>query len=331
MQSRSALQALANTTAPVGEPSRLRRRRATTVRALSPVKMLSPAASPRSGSNAGACAVCRSVSKPCGVRTGSSVIMTVSPYDPTGNVRDFGGEPRASSREYLRQSIGHEVPSMGAVNNSLTSMNCRTRSATAAGSSRRGSSSSKTSTFLSFCARSIRASCAQSHRREHASHLGNKPRQLPREVAMSGCSTGKIHQLLTDKVVEGRREPKSSLDRLSRLALFDPNLMRFAYIHSRPSSYRRRQTFLMPATRSISTTAVAPKRCEPRWRRPSSGRPARPALAAGDAGVEQVSLQHGVMLRHHRDHHGGVFRALALVDGRRVGRHQCVEFAEAIR
>jgi hypothetical protein len=45
---------------------------------------------------------------------------------------------------------------------------------------------------------------------------------------MSGGSTGKAHQLLTDKVVEGRREPESSLDRLSRFALFDPNIMRFA-------------------------------------------------------------------------------------------------------
>src|ERR1019366_8444126 len=45
-------------------------------------------------------------------------------------------------------------------------------------------------------------------RREHASHRGNKPRQFAREVGMSGGSTGKTHQLLTDKVVEGRREPE---------------------------------------------------------------------------------------------------------------------------
>src|SRR6201993_3842799 len=87
----------------------------------------------------------------------------------------------------------------------------------------------------------LRQLCADLIRREHASHLGNKPRQFPSEVGMSGGSTGKAHQLLTDKVVEGRREPESSLDRLSRFALFDPNIMRFAYIHSRPSSYRRRQ------------------------------------------------------------------------------------------
>ena len=31
---------------------------------------------------------------------------------------------------------------------------------------------------------------------------------------MSGGSTGKIHQLLTDNVVEGRREPEACLDRL---------------------------------------------------------------------------------------------------------------------
>lgn len=44
-------------------------------------------------------------------------------------------------------------------------------------------------------------------------------------------------------------------------------------------------------------------------------------LAAGDAGVEQIALQHGVVLRHDRNHHGWVFRALALVDARGVRRH----------
>jgi hypothetical protein len=34
-------------------------------------------------------------------------------------------------------------------------------------------------------------------------------------------------------------------------------------------------------------------------------------LAAGDAGVEQITLQHGVVLRHDGNHHGWVFRALA--------------------
>ena len=33
--------------------------------------------------------------------------------------------------------------------------------------------------------------------------------------------------------------------------------------------------------------------------------------AAGDAGVEQITLQHGVVLRHDGNHHGWVFRALA--------------------
>ena len=30
-------------------------------------------------------------------------------------------------------------------------------------------------------------------------------------------------------------------------------------------------------------------------------------IAAGDAGVEKVPLQHGVVLRHDRNHHGCVF------------------------
>src|SRR5262249_15121468 len=36
------------------------------------------------------------------------------------------------------------------------------------------------------------------------------------------------------------------------------------------------------------------------------------------------------MLSEHRDYHGGIFRALALVNGRRVGWHQHIEFAKAI-
>ena len=43
-------------------------------------------------------------------------------------------------------------------------------------------------------------------------------------------------------------------------------------------------------------------------------------LAAGNAGVEKVPLQHGVVLRHEqRDHHGWGVGALALVDARGVG------------
>jgi hypothetical protein len=53
-------------------------------------------------------------------------------------------------------------------------------------------------------------------------------------------------------------------------------------------------------------------------------------LAPGDPGVEQITLQHSVVLRHDRDYHGRVFRALALVNGCGVSRHQGVEFAEAI-
>ena len=46
--------------------------------------------------------------------------------------------------------------------------------------------------------------------------------------------------------------------------------------------------------------------------------------------LEKIALQHGVVLSEHRDYHGGIFRSLALVNGRRVGRHQHVEFAKAI-
>ena len=41
-------------------------------------------------------------------------------------------------------------------------------------------------------------------------------------------------------------------------------------------------------------------------------------------------FQHGVVLGQHRDHHGRIFRALALVDRRGIGRHQRVQLAEAV-
>src|SRR6516162_7183812 len=36
------------------------------------------------------------------------------------------------------------------------------------------------------------------------------------------------------------------------------------------------------------------------------------------------------MLREDWDDHGGIFRPLALVNGRRVGRHQHIEFTESV-
>ena len=43
-----------------------------------------------------------------------------------------------------------------------------------------------------------------------------------------------------------------------------------------------------------------------------------------------LALQHGVVLRHDRDDHSGIFRALALVDGCGINRHQHVEFPKAV-
>src|SRR5208337_601019 len=54
------------------------------------------------------------------------------------------------------------------------------------------------------------------------------------------------------------------------------------------------------------------------------------ALAAGDAGVEKVPLQHGVVLGQDWDNHGGILGALAFVDGGGVGRNQRVEFAKPV-
>src|SRR6476661_8343772 len=41
-------------------------------------------------------------------------------------------------------------------------------------------------------------------------------------------------------------------------------------------------------------------------------------LAARDAGIEQVPLQHGVMLGQHRDDHARIFRTLAFVRAARA-------------
>jgi hypothetical protein len=53
-------------------------------------------------------------------------------------------------------------------------------------------------------------------------------------------------------------------------------------------------------------------------------------LAAGYAGVDQVSLQHGVMLGHDGNDDGWVFGALCLVDRRGIGGNKRVELAKAV-
>ena len=58
--------------------------------------------------------------------------------------------------------------------------------------------------------------------------------------------------------------------------------------------------------------------------------PVHQLLAARHPRVDQVPLQHRVVLGAERDHDGGVLRALALVNRRRVGQYQLIEFAKAI-
>jgi hypothetical protein len=41
-------------------------------------------------------------------------------------------------------------------------------------------------------------------------------------------------------------------------------------------------------------------------------------------------MQHRVVLDAERDHNGRIFRSLALVDGRRIRRHELIKFAEAV-
>jgi len=85
--------------------------------------------------------------------------------------------------------------------------------------------------------------------------------QFPSEA---GCLEAALAKLITshDKVVEAGREPESSLDRLSRFALFDPNFMRFAYIIVGPHLIGV-DMLLMPATRFNFDTAFAPNVANP--------------------------------------------------------------------
>ena len=53
-------------------------------------------------------------------------------------------------------------------------------------------------------------------------------------------------------------------------------------------------------------------------------------LAAGEAGVDEIALQHGVVLGEQRNHHGGIFAALAFVDRAGIGRHQVIELTPAV-
>ena len=69
----------------------------------------------RAGSNAGASAVCRSVNKPCGVRTGSSAIMTVRRTIPSGISATMAAS-RAPHRESYRYPLsGYDAPKMTTV------------------------------------------------------------------------------------------------------------------------------------------------------------------------------------------------------------------------
>jgi hypothetical protein len=96
----------------------------------------------------------------------------------------------------------------------------------AAGLSGKNSSSATTSPSVSYCARSI---CAKwtpissvvnmrlTSETNRGSSLANS--------GWSGGSSGKGHQFLADKIIEGGRDPVSLLDGASCLALLRPNVM----------------------------------------------------------------------------------------------------------
>lgn len=54
------------------------------------------------------------------------------------------------------------------------------------------------------------------------------------------------------------------------------------------------------------------------------------ALTPRDSRIDEISGEHRVVLRRQRDHHGEVFRTLRLVDRRRIGGNERIEFAEGV-
>ena len=54
------------------------------------------------------------------------------------------------------------------------------------------------------------------------------------------------------------------------------------------------------------------------------------SFAACHAGIEQIALQHRVVLGDDGDDHGWIFGALRFMDGRRVRQHDLIEFSERV-
>ena len=63
------------------------------------------------------------------------------------------------------------------------------------------------------------------------------------------------------------------------------------------------------ATRQASTSVAAPKRCEPRYDGLFPADNDHEPLAAGNASVEEIWLQHGIVLGQDLNDHGGILRA----------------------
>jgi hypothetical protein len=68
-------------------------------------------------------------------------------------------------------------------------------------------------------------------RREQTPHASNKSRQFFRKFRMLVSGVGKIQQLLAYHIIERGFEPRARFDVLSRIALLNPNLTRFAHAH----------------------------------------------------------------------------------------------------
>ena len=115
---------------------------------------------------------------------------------------------------------------------------------------------------------------------------------------------------------------------VARIALTGPDLTDLAW---RSAQARRRRLFDgLESVGECGVAAAGSGGADGLGERAAGSDEDDELLGAGDAGVEQVALQHHPGGGGERDDHGGVFAALGAVDGDRVGVGEFVEFGEVV-
>jgi hypothetical protein len=120
---------------------------------------------------------------------------------------------------------------------------------------------------------------------------------------ITGRGFNKIYHFVANDIFEGGLEAKTSSDRFGCLALRDSDFMRFVgNSSSHPSTIgaygRLRCQQLAQFRPTPPARDVADRDGDGLLLSNQNDKP----LAAGNASVEKIPLQHGVVLRHDRDH-----------------------------